>query len=475
MVDLEEWGERFNSFLETDRHRHTEDILLILYYLINQASFSSVVHKMMKSMIILIITTLLLTIVNAQCPGNPTGIPVYTESAIYLNATTNGKLYVTGPADNQVNILQVYGTAYERGYAHGVLLRGEAQEIYAVFFEFVTDMVNELVEKYAKFIPLWLVDLIERAGIGAALDITADLTKKYTPQHFFDEMRGLADGSGLPYQTVLRLHMFPELIKAACSMVGAWGDASIDGNLYQLRALDFKPETPLRLHPVVIVSHPTDGGDTFATLSWAGFLGALTGYSQRMGICEKYWFAYNGTSSREGYPWHFLLRDILQFDNNPDEALTRIINAERTCSIYVGLGTNATNDFRAVEYSHQVVRVFDDQTPFPAFAPPSAAHPLIKDVVYIDKHVQPSNDPCIGSVLQKNHGQINVQTYIDLTAQEQTGDLHIAIYDFAANQMFVSVATQQGPYPPPANFTLVPAYARQFLQIDLEYFFNESI
>eukprot|EP01133_Synstelium_polycarpum_P012990 gene12990-15280_t len=418
---------------------------------------------------------LVVSVTDAQCPGQVTGLPIYNQPAVLLNSSANGKLYITGPEGNQVNIIQVSGTAYERGFAHGQLMKPQVDDIYLVFFEFLTDLVNQLVKKYADFLPIYFVDIIERTGIHGALDLTADLTKKYTPQHIFDELRGLADGSGQPYKTVLQLHMFPELIKAACSMIGAWGDATVDSTLMQLRALDFQPEAPLRLHPVVIVSLPSDGGHPFASLAWAGFLGVMTGYSQHTAICEKYWYAYNGTSSRAGVPWHFLLRDILQFDQSIDEALNRIYNAERTCSIYVGIGSNSTNEFRAVEYSHEVVRVFDDTTEFPAFAPQSPAHPLIKDMVYIDKHVQPSNDECLASLLQKYQDNgINPQAYIDIVAQAQTGDMHIGIYDFAANQMYIAVASQQGPYPPPANFTLEPAYTRQFLQIDLEYFFNNN-
>jgi len=39
--------------------------------------------------------------------------------------------------------------------------------------------------------------------------------------------------------------MFPEIIKAACSMAGVWGAASDTGKLYQLRALDFDVNMPI--------------------------------------------------------------------------------------------------------------------------------------------------------------------------------------------------------------------------------------
>ena len=36
-----------------------------------------------------------------------------------------------------------------------------------------------------------------------------------------------------------KLNMLPELIRMTCSMIGAWGTATPDGKLTQLRTLDF--------------------------------------------------------------------------------------------------------------------------------------------------------------------------------------------------------------------------------------------
>jgi len=60
-------------------------------------------------------------------------------------------------------------------------------------------------------------------------------------------------------------------------------------------------------------------------MTLAGFIGSLTGYSSApVGICEKVWLGYNGTSSRRGIPWNFLLRDILQFDADINAAVSRM-------------------------------------------------------------------------------------------------------------------------------------------------------
>lgn len=80
----------------------------------------------------------------------------------------------------------------------------------------------------------------------------------------------MSDASGVSYDTLYRIHMFPEvsdstrlvlsmripfltclsqLIQAACSMFGAWGKAikNTNGTLYQLRALDWDTNGPFQL------------------------------------------------------------------------------------------------------------------------------------------------------------------------------------------------------------------------------------
>ena len=85
-------------------------------------------------------------------------------------------------------------------------------------------------------------------------------------------MQGLADGSGVPYKQILQVHMLPELIKAHCSIIGAWGPAisGTSGSLYQLRALDWSTNGPFQAFPALTVYHPEEGnGHDFAILGWS--------------------------------------------------------------------------------------------------------------------------------------------------------------------------------------------------------------
>ena len=266
----------------------------------------------------------------------------------------------------------------------------------------------------------------------------------------------------------MQVSLFPELIKASCSMFGAWGEANTEtGNgLIQLRALDWNTNGPFQKYPLLLTYHPASGnGHNFTTLTWAGLVGALTGMSSaHMGICEKVWDHYTGIQNIVGYPWTFLLQDILQFDVDTDQALSRIATANRTCGIFVGLGEGGTAvdarpNFRALEYSYETVNIYNSVN-FPAYPP---WHPLFKDLVFIDKHTQPSHNLCFGSLLAKYYGSISPENTLQyITAIEQTGDMHVAIYDYDNGYMYLSNAS-----PVAANGSVVPAYARQFIRADM--------
>jgi isopenicillin-N N-acyltransferase like protein len=70
-----------------------------------------------------------------------------------------------------------------------------------------------------------------------------------------------------------------------------------------------------------------------------------------------------GNMSREGTPFTYLLRDILQFDATLNDSIHRITTANRTCDLILGVGDGKADykDFRGFEYSYSVADVFDDQ------------------------------------------------------------------------------------------------------------------
>lgn len=82
-----------------------------------------------------------------------------------------------------------------------------------------------LEELYGDKLPEWAKVMIINSGVDAALDWTRRVTEPFTPQDYFDEIKGLSDATGISYDLLYWLNMFPELTKAQCSFFGAWESA----------------------------------------------------------------------------------------------------------------------------------------------------------------------------------------------------------------------------------------------------------
>jgi hypothetical protein len=318
-------------------------------------------------------------------------------------------------------------------------------------------------------------------GMSRALDWTKDTTAAFTPQAYYDEVRGLADATGIDYDLLYRIQMFPELTKAQCSFFGAWGSAvAKDGHSYQLRALDFDTTGPFKEFPQITVYHPSDGGHPYAQVSWPGNVGSLSGFSSQQIAISEIGVSYPDESFGQGVdgyppekvhgePWMFILRDVLQFSNSLEEAETRIATANRTCNLIIGLGDGEEGKVHGCEFSGYVANFYDDQTLLPVN---ETWHPKIKDVVYNGMDwLCPNYDIKLSEQLNKFHGTIDETVVIhDILPTVQTGDLHAVVYDLHDSTMHVSFCRKSDADPTEPEY----AYERQFTRLHMKDIFAQA-
>lgn len=358
------------------------------------------------------------------------------------------------------------------GYAHGELFKKEMPEFIKSVWNYLVERVEEELINY---VPEWLAKMISKYGLELALDLTEIATRNYTGQHFYDEMRGMSDSTGLDYQLIVRIHMLAGLTEGKCSMFGAWGEAldtSFNSGLLQLRSLDWEMGGPFRNYPAITVYHPNQGnGHDFMTVGMMGFIGGLTGMSsKKLGISEigvTYPDETFGEQSRIGIPFIFLLRDILQFDHSLDEATDRIVNTKRTCNLILGVGDGNINQFRAYQYSASVCNIQTDTNMMPHNA---TWHPRIPKVVYYGMDwICPSYNFVLSSQIKKNYGKLNPIVAIqEISAVEKSGTNHLAFYDFNHMDIYVSFAAKDGIGGP------LEAYSRQFTKLNTMLLFEEK-
>jgi len=412
--------------------------------------------------------------------GPTNDFPIYegNPNMQFINQVKNGKLYSinvpnSGAGTNSsFYVVHVWGSAYEMGVAQGTLLK----DTLVPFFDNVWNYLRSQIESGAiiKDMPKWLADMIADVGLDAALEATELLTREYTSQDYYDEISGLADATGYEYQTIVNVHMVAGLTQGHCSMFGLWGQSlnpNSPAKLLQMRALDWDMDGPFRDVPALTIYHPNPGqGNTHALVGMAGFIGGLTGMSDRqLGISEigvSYPDDSFGSQSRIGIPFIFLLRDILKWDQSVDDATTRMTNAKRTCDLILGVGDGKMGKFRGYQYSSSVLNVFDDTNLMPL----ADWHPRINDTVYWGMDwLCPGDNEVLGKQLETFYGQMNPQVAVkNIGSVEQSGDNHLAIYDLTNLELYVSYAAPHNGQGPAA------AYDRQFTHISLKPLFAEQ-
>lgn len=227
--------------------------------------------------------------------------------------------------DKGMMILHVKGSPYEMGYQHGALLKEHCQQNFHFLLE---EKAKELVKVGSlKINPLGLVRAI------------AEKQKAFVPPRYLEELQGLADGSGLSEDEIRTANFIPELFH--CSGFAVMNSATQDGTLYHGRVLDYKCDWRLQEHAVIMVAEPDDG-IPFVSITYAGFIGSVTGMnSQQVSIGEM---GGPGFGHWSGVPMAILMREVIQSANTLGEAKAVFETNPRTCVYYYVIADGKTNE-----------------------------------------------------------------------------------------------------------------------------------
>ena len=166
---------------------------------------------------------------SAYCSGSPDAgertndFPIYDEPLRFVRSVKNAMLFEAGPPNATFPVVHLWGNPYEVGYAQGELMKPVLKEfVYKTWHYMSSEIVDALS---GPILPEWAKRALVQKTLDRTLDWTAEMTANFTPQAYYDECRGLADATGIDYNLIYRLNMFPELTKAQCSFFGAWENA----------------------------------------------------------------------------------------------------------------------------------------------------------------------------------------------------------------------------------------------------------
>lgn len=404
----------------------------------------------------------------------------------------NGVLQMVKAPDTQdLPVLHLRGTAYERGLAYGNLYAEPVAE-------FITKVFDDYVVALLQQVELDGLPEILQKAIKAALgavgkDVAAPLLQKVlgwvrntqnasvhaahdSTTQVFDEIAGIAKGvcdtlgpsrcqSEIGGEDAFRdrlerVNYLPELIRMSCSMLGATRTATIHNKLVQMRSLDFGA-VPFSNHGMVVVHHKgssvNGAPDAFAAVTFPGFVSTVTGFNSA-GLIQSEKVSYDAISagynktcikpfgvdiygcvpgSYNGEAVPFVIRRIVETAPTKAAAEELIRNAKRTWHVYLGLGDSATQDFDVVGYAQERTKVWtnDDISTLV-----NASH--IKDVSFVDMHAQPSHSTALYDVLQPLTGNMTGHLIASWVPHATgSGDVHHMVVDHGEGKFYVATGT----------------------------------
>lgn len=215
-------------------------------------------------------------------------------------------------------VLHVEGSAFERGYQHGKLLKNDVEQNIATYLE---NNQSEFIEVFNRFKP----------HISKLLS--------FVPEKIQEEMKGLAQGAGVPLEKIIQLNLFPEMFH--CSGVTVTNEATKDKSLYHVRVLEYAAGKNLQQTAVLMVVNP-DEGYAFMSVNYAGFIGVVTGMNnQKIALGE---IGGKGYGFWNGMPMSFLMREVLEKASSLEEARQIFTQTPRTCEYYYVVSDGKNNE-----------------------------------------------------------------------------------------------------------------------------------
>lgn len=318
---------------------------------------------------------------------------------------------------NGYPVLHLSGTHYEMGYQHGALLKDHVQQ----------NLNHILYEKGAAPVQIGPLTLYPRAAILSISNY--QIKKNHIPQKYLDEIAGLAAASGLSSEDARMGNFLPEMFH--CSGFAVMNTATEDGTLYHGRVLDYACDWKLQEHAVLVVAEPT-GGIPFVNVTYAGFIGSVTGMNiEQVAIGEM---GGGGQGHWDGVPMAFLVREVLERGKDLESAIAVFRDSPRTCQYFYVISDGKTNQAVGMEGSWNRFEVIKA----------GAEHPLlpraVKDCVLLsagDRYQE------LVRRAESNHGKLDSRGALRLMDRgvATQSNLHNVLFAPKSKKLWIANAT----------------------------------
>ncbi len=347
-----------------------------------------------------------------------------------LPAMAGGYLTSVGEGEDRIPLVVVWGTPYEMGRRQGELVKEDARVLIDTFLTLVQKADPERFN-------------------DSNLDAAWKSVEPHTDPRFIEELKGLAEGTGIPLEKLIRAHVMPVIADYSCSGIAAWGNATQNGHLYQTRNLDWDMHVKAQEHPCIVVYLP-DEGTPHANITFAGCIGCNTGMSAAGIVLSEM-----GDSPGSDYPFdlngtHFttLFRSVLYDADGLDQAVQMFQSARRIKKYHYVVGDGKNLQAVKMKAHAPELVIWKDNDIQDELAPN-----IMPQVVYQDEG-RGAFEP-----LQDVYGKIGHKEMIDIACRIpiKGGNILDVVYDATALEFWVAYAEKD-----------IEAYQRPFVHVKLK-------
>jgi isopenicillin-N N-acyltransferase like protein len=351
------------------------------------------------------------------------------------NLHADGYRITMGTAPDNFPLVVVTGTPREMGLALGKLMQSEIQTFVPRFLEMAQKSEGDKVS-------------------NQSLDQAWEAMKPHMGQQFPEELQGLSEGSGVPFDLLRRVHMVPAVSEYSCSGIAVWGKATRTGHLYQIRNLDYTTSAHLQDFRCVVVYIPKDG-IPHLNPSFVGGIGCHTGMN-----LEGITLTEIGDSPASEGPYdmnglHFMImfRQILYSAKTLDQAVQMIQDTKRIKKYHFVVGDGKIPAAVKMKAWAPDLKIWKDNDPADELAPD-----VFPNIVY---HAEGRCPTARGHFSQYGRGTYDMDAVIQLSKAVGSlgGNLMNAAYDATDREAWISYAKGEE-----------CAYRRSYVQVKLRDF-----
>ena len=213
-----------------------------------------------------------------------------------------------------ITIVILKGSPYEIGFQHGSLLKDEIKKIHAYILHYLSGANKWLWGRV-----IYLILLLMVRGY-----------KRFIPEEYKAELKGIAHGAGVSYGFILLINVLDDLgARVTCSCFTVKGEKTKEDILIYGRNLDYSLFIDLMPSVNTIFCYHPEEGFPFLSVAWPGYAGVVTGMSSKKLVLGSL-TSFSKEKACKGTPSGLLYRKVLQYSSSLRELQKNILNPCRT-------------------------------------------------------------------------------------------------------------------------------------------------